>query len=280
MIIFIDESGDPGFKTKRGSSAHFVVVLIIFDEEINAEETALKIKNEPSRKTYFLGNFDKNIVRAALDRIDFFYFANLKAYFPNLKSILGFIASDKYLSTVKVEVTGPKATIENLSPLDKFTISLSVLKKIAQEARSNTSEYVGTKLFRVKQIKDVFGDSKVIKLASDDKRTKNSREINLAAKSWFAQNNFYGTSEEESFIDFFEKSLDFIKKKYDQAALLRNERHFKIFDFEEGRAFEPDFLLILKKNSSQKNTILQVFIEPKGNQFKDSSGGFEQSGEG
>jgi hypothetical protein len=44
MIIFIDESGDPGFKTKRGSSAHFVIVLIIFDEEIDAEETALKIK--------------------------------------------------------------------------------------------------------------------------------------------------------------------------------------------------------------------------------------------
>ena len=79
---------------------------------------------------------------------------------------------------------------------------------------------------------------------------------------------------------FFEKSLDFIKKKYDQVALLRNERHFKIFDFEEGRAFEPDFLLILKKNNSQKNTILQVFIEPKGDLFKDVNGRFEQSAEG
>ena len=30
----------------------------------------------------------------------------------------------------------------------------------------------------------------------------------------------------------------------------------------------------------QKNTILQVFIEPKGDQFKDVNGRFEQSGEG
>ena len=44
MIIFINESGDPGFKTQKGSSLHFVIALIIFDDELDAEETALKIK--------------------------------------------------------------------------------------------------------------------------------------------------------------------------------------------------------------------------------------------
>lgn len=276
-IFSLDDANitkEHNFQLKTGEATEETLFGQVFDfnEKVFSSET--------SRKTYFLGNFDKNIVRAALDRIDFFHFANLKTYFPNLGSILEFITSDKYLGTVKVEITGPKTAIENLSPPDKFTISLSVLKKIAQEARSNTSEYVGTKLFKVRQIKEIFGESKVVKLANDDERARNIREINLAAKSWFAQNDFYGTSEEESFIDFFEKSLDFIKKKYDQVALLRNERHFKIFDFEEGRAFEPDFLLILKKNNSQKNTILQVFIEPKGDLFKDVNGRFEQSAEG
>jgi hypothetical protein len=44
MIVFIDESGDPGFKTSRGSSLHFVVALVVFDDELDAEEAALKIK--------------------------------------------------------------------------------------------------------------------------------------------------------------------------------------------------------------------------------------------
>ena len=44
MIVFIDESGDPGFKIKRGSTLHFVIALVIFDEELEAEEAALKIK--------------------------------------------------------------------------------------------------------------------------------------------------------------------------------------------------------------------------------------------
>ncbi|HNR53272.1 MAG TPA: DUF3800 domain-containing protein [Candidatus Dojkabacteria bacterium] len=45
MIIFIDESGDAGFKTQRGSSKFFVIALVIFDDELEAEKTAIKIKD-------------------------------------------------------------------------------------------------------------------------------------------------------------------------------------------------------------------------------------------
>lgn len=45
MIIFIDESGDAGFKTQRGSSKFFVIALVIFDNELEAEKTAIKIKD-------------------------------------------------------------------------------------------------------------------------------------------------------------------------------------------------------------------------------------------
>ena len=44
MLVFIDESGDAGFKLGKGSSDVFVVALVIFDDNLDAEETALKIK--------------------------------------------------------------------------------------------------------------------------------------------------------------------------------------------------------------------------------------------
>ena len=44
MLVFIDESGDAGFKVSKGSSATFVIALVIFDDDLEAEETALKIK--------------------------------------------------------------------------------------------------------------------------------------------------------------------------------------------------------------------------------------------
>lgn len=250
------------------------------------EETLLENEARPesslprTRKTYKLSDFGENIVRSVLDRLEFYKFSTLKGYFPHLKSISEFINSDKYLAQVKVEIVGPIGIIGKLSPVQKFSIAIPVIKKIAAEAQVNTEDYVGTKLFKVHQIKDVFQDGKVIKLALDDKRAQDIKEINLAAKEWYAQNNFYGTSEEESFINFFETSIIDLKKQYSEIALIRNERYFKIFDFEAGRAFEPDFLLLLKKNGSQKVSVFQVFIEPKGDQFKDSQGKFEGSKEG
>lgn len=49
MLVFIDESGDTGFKVQKGSSAHFVISLIIFDDDLEAEETALIIKKFKKR---------------------------------------------------------------------------------------------------------------------------------------------------------------------------------------------------------------------------------------
>lgn len=44
MLVFIDDSGDPGFKIDKGSTKFFVISLIIFDDELEAEKTAIAIK--------------------------------------------------------------------------------------------------------------------------------------------------------------------------------------------------------------------------------------------
>lgn len=44
MLIFVDDSGDPGFKLSNGSSEFFIIALVIFDDELEAEKTALAIK--------------------------------------------------------------------------------------------------------------------------------------------------------------------------------------------------------------------------------------------
>lgn len=44
MLIFVDDSGDPGFKLGSGSSDFFVIALVIFDDALEAEKTALAIK--------------------------------------------------------------------------------------------------------------------------------------------------------------------------------------------------------------------------------------------
>ncbi|MCH9852070.1 MAG: type III deoxyribonuclease, partial [Alphaproteobacteria bacterium] len=57
----------------------------------------------------------------------------------------------------------------------------------------------------------------------------------------------------------------------EKAWLIRNERHFTLYNFDNGKGFQPDFVLFLQK---QDNTFLtyQLFVEPKGEpwQAKDS----------
>jgi hypothetical protein len=44
VLVFLDDSGDPGFKLDKGSTPYFVIAMVIFDDDLQAEETALAIK--------------------------------------------------------------------------------------------------------------------------------------------------------------------------------------------------------------------------------------------
>ncbi len=56
MLVFIDDSGDAGFKIEKGSSKFFVISLVIFDDELEAEKTAIAIKELRRRL-----NFPENV---------------------------------------------------------------------------------------------------------------------------------------------------------------------------------------------------------------------------
>lgn len=43
-IAFVDDSGDPGFNIEKGASQNFVVALVVFHDTLEAEKTAVAIK--------------------------------------------------------------------------------------------------------------------------------------------------------------------------------------------------------------------------------------------
>jgi type III restriction enzyme len=101
----------------------------------------------------------------------------------------------------------------------------------------------------------------------------------LSSKRWYAQNELWGTSEEEALVRFVDSQIETLKKIYQDVALIRNEMHVKIFDFQRGDPFYPDFLLLLRRGDGSATQALQVFIEPKGDAFLDAQGRFEGSQE-
>jgi len=57
MLVFIDDSGDAGFKLGKGSSEFFVISAVIFDDNLEAEKTAVAIK-ELRRELKFSDNVE------------------------------------------------------------------------------------------------------------------------------------------------------------------------------------------------------------------------------
>lgn len=52
MLVFIDESGDPGFKLEKGSTPIFVAAMVLFNDGADAAATQKTIAESQARKTH------------------------------------------------------------------------------------------------------------------------------------------------------------------------------------------------------------------------------------
>ena len=93
-------------------------------------------------------------------------------------------------------------------------------------------------------------------------------EAFVSDKGWYVFNANFGTNEEKAFVRMLDRQLDTLEKNYKEIYLIRNERHFKIYSFSDGKAFQPDFVMFLQEKDGNMLTY-QIFIEPKGKFLKE-----------
>lgn len=83
MLMFIDESGDPGLKLDSGSSKYFIVALVAFedhDEALAADDRISLLRREQGLSETFEFHFSKmkpahrRLFLSAIASYDFFYF--------------------------------------------------------------------------------------------------------------------------------------------------------------------------------------------------------------
>ena len=151
----------------------------------------------------------------------------------------------------------------------KLSAAIGLLNQIETEVRQQITDYEGTKDFRREWIRDIFTD-KILKFDKNNERAREDAQFDyfVSSKDWFAFNTIYGSSEEKAFVRMLDRQMDTLKQKYEGIYLVRNEGHFKIYNFADGQAFEPDFVLFLREKSGKLITY-QLFIEPKGKHLKE-----------
>lgn len=226
-------------------------------------------------ETFTLKDFNPSIVRFALDTNTFFCFEKLRKYFPSLRGINQFITSKKFLARVKVKVSGLAQDIETMRAHQKLEIIQFVLHQIEDGIKQGSVEYVGDRNFIPQELKSLIVD-KTIKIGVQGETGRSWKKsqiedlalIDLDQKDWHIYDDNYGTDQEKHFIRFLCEKEQQIRKLYDEFFLIRNERLFTLYSFQDGRPFEPDFLLFLKKANAKKSVVMQLFIEAKGQYLK------------
>lgn len=106
-----------------------------------------------------------------------------------------------------------------------------------------------------------------IGISQNDPSVKSDWKIDLSTEDWFVYTDNYGTSEEKAFVAYFRGYVAQLRKMYNRIYLIRNEREFHIYSFEDGERFEPDYVLFLQRDKTDGFEQLQIFIEPKGTQL-------------
>ena len=221
-----------------------------FDDNAESPEN---VQRQPTNITYQINCIPKCVIRSAINRVDFFYFSNLKKYFPKLKSISEFISQDSFLGNVHWKVA-TNSTSFNPSWQQQRKMVIDMLEEIKTNITKNSYDYEGSKEFCPISIKKKITNKQLL--------TSNA-ETKHQSQDWFVYDNMYGNTLEQSFVKSFEALISNLASLYDDILLIRNERAYYLYSFtDNGQRFEPDFILLMKCKST--GCKFQIFIEAKG----------------
>lgn len=241
----------------------------------------VKTLERVSTKSFTIGQIaDKNysIVHKALRQFNIFKFNILQQYYPNLKSTKQFITDNNYLGNIKINI---KISNDEITNEQLYIACKRVVEKISNSISDIEETFEGTKEFKSRKICEVFRDKTVSYTDphGDGQGVSQSHgaisehlKVNLPDEDWFVFTDNFGTSEEKEFVAYFKEHVQDLKNKYEKVYLIRNERQLKLFSFNGGERFEPDYVLIMTKQNGNITDQYQIFIEPKGSHLiqKDS----------
>ena len=257
----------------------------IADLEVFSDEDVVNISPRV-RINFNFKEITSNVVRHAINRNKNFTFNNLKKYFVGIASTEKFI---EMLNSINITVESSYKNFRELTQDDKLYVVEEILRKIADGFDKAENKYYGSDKFEPYPIKKMFSDKIIRKYTvnyAGDKETGISQKDkietkyyeNLDAIEWYAYDDNYGTSEEKLLVRALKEVMEDLKENWTDIYLLRNEKAVRIYSFETGQAFEPDFLMFAN-DKKHGNTSWQIFIEPKGGQFVGGSKEFSDGKE-
>jgi type III restriction enzyme len=181
---------------------------------------------------------------------------------------------NKVFENFLIEIISSHKDLSTMNGSEKLYVLDQFFEKLIAELTTLLKRKYGEKSFSPILLSEFFGTPKEKSIDMDVDNNEKDRIFKMVAEEpWYVSEAFKKesneklmflslTSEELSFLELFKQKL--VPKVQDiseEFYLIRNEEQLKLFDFETGKGFDPDFLLFIKL---KENLIYLLFIEPKG----------------
>ncbi len=257
-----------------------VPVGVAHDRQIFVDDTNIEAQHQQESFTFdvLFRKFPKSLVRFAVDRNKKIRYDTVNEKIAGLVSLEAFLTGDKQLGGKKLRITAGVDRFEKLTTDEKLYVVEQFLALVAGDISLKEKSYIGSKEFKPAPLRDLFDTSirRNYTITDNDAEFGISQSVpavvggrstryylDLSKEDWHAYDDNFGTSEEKQLVLMMKRRIYDLRQKWDDIYLLRNEGAFKIYEFNTGKAFEPDYILIAndKKDASMS---LQIFIEPKG----------------
>lgn len=242
-------------------------------------------------KSIHVKKFDARYIKKALQKLDFYHFANLKKYLPQLNSMKEFIHGEKWLNADKLKLflTVPQEyRSEALTADEILKATIDLLKEYQVKIQSGYVKERGTNKFKGYPIKDYLSNYNK-RVPEYDATTQISGQQHITVhempEDFFIYEKAIVNNLEYELIERVKAYVDALRDKYKKTVyLFRMDENMhresiksealKLHQYgkptqADGKTpsdvhlsgFQPDFILFLEDES---DFYFQIFIEPKG----------------
>ena len=248
ISLLPDFSDDDTLEIRLLSNASQSQSLLENNPEISTTQASETIQRELSAIV------STNIIRRALNCNKNFTYDKLKKAYPKLESMSQFM---EILGKKRIKLTANKK-MANLSPDDLLFVCKEVLNSVDLQVKQEQKQVIVTKHFEAQNAGKSFEQEIIRKYA----QSKKSETFDY---DWYVYENSVLSPEEQSFVKWFANFVPTLtENNWSEIYLVRNEKAVKLYSWFSqnlGEGFEPDFVLLMKKNEIE----YVFYIEPKGN---------------
>jgi len=246
--------------------------IIISEDRLNSNLTTLEVSEILDDTFEFdssLLNFDNHLLLKSLNK--------QKKSFNELKQLLNVdtllkLNENEKLNNFIIRISSKHKSLETMDGSEKLYILGKFFEKLLGEMTTLLKRKYGEKSFTPILLSDFFVKSKQKSIDIEKFSLEQVRVNNLiSSEPWYVVEATKNESKEKldflpctdqelKFLELFKST--FVPKIEDKEFyLIRNEEQFKLFNFDSGEGFMPDFLLFIRIN---EKLVYLIFIEPKG----------------